>query len=239
MKSNLRFVNKSSLVAALLLAGSLQAFAQATLPPSQGVLSLTTTATVEVAKDLMSVTFSVTREGNEAGGVQAALKQALDAALAEARKVAKPREVEVQTGNFSIYPRYGNQGRASGWQGSAELVVEGRDMATIAQLTGRIQSMTIARVGYGLSREAREKVEAEVTGQAITRFRAKAEQMAKQFGYGSAAVREVNVATDEPGRFNPAPMMRAKTMASADEALPVEAGKGTVTATVSGSVQMR
>ncbi len=89
--------------------------------------------------------------------MQSQLKQALDAALAEARKAARPGQVEVQTGNFSLYPRYAGQGqRINGWQGTAELVVEGRDMPAIGQLTGRITTMTIARVGYGLSRERRE-----------------------------------------------------------------------------------
>ena len=43
--------------------------------------------------------------------------------------------------------------------------------------------MTIARVSYGVSRELREKVEGEVTAQAIARYRAKAADYAKQFGY--------------------------------------------------------
>ena len=79
----------------------------------------------------------------------------------------------MQTGNFSLYPRYANatsSGRAptiTGWQGSAELIVEGRDMAAIGQLTGRITTMTIARVAYRLSREASQRVEADVVAEAI------------------------------------------------------------------------
>ena len=43
----------------------------------------------------------------------------------------------------------------------------------------------------------------------------------------------------EPQGYAPVPMMRAKAMsASADEALPVEAGKATLTASVNGTVQM-
>jgi predicted secreted protein len=215
-----------------------------TLPVPAGVLNLTTTASIEVTKDVLNVTFSVTREGSDAQSVQAGLKQALDAALAEARKIAKPGQVEVQTGNFSLYPRYsqpgpkGGQPVISGWQGSTELVVQGKDAAAIAQLTGRVQTMTIARVGYTLSRETREKVEAEAVAQAITRWRAKAQQMSQQFGYAGYTVREVNVSTNEPGG-GPVPMMmaRAKTMDAA-EALPTEAGKGEVIATVNGSAQM-
>lgn len=231
--------------AALALASALAAGGATaqTLPPPSGVLNLTTSASVEVARDVLSVVFNATRDGVDAQTVQSALKQALDAALAEARKIAKPGQVEVQTGNFSLYPRYGNprngQPTITGWQGTAELMVQGKDTASIAQLTGRIGTMAIARVGYTLSKEAREKVEAEVVAQAIANWRAKAQQMTQQFGYANYAVREVNVATNEQGG-GPVPVMmsRAKTMSVAEEALPTEAGKGDVTATVSGSAQM-
>lgn len=222
-----------------LMAGS--ATAQ-TLPPPQNVVSLSASASVEVAKDWLGVTFSTTKEGADAGAVQAQLKQALDAALAEARKVAKPGMVEVQTGGFSLGPRYGQpnpRGPAviNGWMGSAELVVQGRDAQAISQLTGRINTLSIARVGWSLSREAREKVESDVQAEAITRFRARADAVSRQFGFAGYSLREVSVSTDG-GAGLPQPMMRVQASAMAAEALPVEAGKAAVTATVSGSVQL-
>jgi predicted secreted protein len=222
------------------LAFSLAAAAQAqTAPAPQGVVGLAASASTEVTKDLLNVTLTTTREGQDAGTVQSQLKQALDAALAEAKKAAKPGQVEVQTGNFSLYPRYAPKGGLNGWQGTAELVIEGRDMPAIGQLTGKITTMTIGRVAYGLSREQREKAEADVTAQAITRYRAKAAEYAKQFGYTGYAIREVNVNSAEPMAYTAAPMMRAKAMsASADESLPVEAGKATVTVSVNGTVQL-
>jgi predicted secreted protein len=206
----------------------------------QGVVGLSASASTEVTKDLLNVAFSTTKEGQDAAAVQAQLKQALDAALAEAKKAARPGQLEVQTGNFSLYPRYAPKGGITGWQGSAELIVEGRDMPAIGQLTGRITTMSIARVGYGLSRELREKVEGDVTAQAIARYRTKAAEVAKQFGYGGYAIREVNVNANEPVMYAAAPMLREKTMSIAsDSSLPVEAGKGTVTVTVNGTVQMK
>ena len=207
-------------------------------PPS-GVVNLVSTATVEVPKDWMSVTLSATRDGPEANAVQSALKQALDAALTEARKVAKPGQLEVQTGNFSMYPHYAKANTISGWQGSSELVIEGRDMIAIGQLVGRISTLTVARVGYGLSREQREKVEGDVAAQAIARFRVKAADYAKQFGYAAFAVREVSVNSDQQAVMISQPSVRMKSMsAAADESLPVEAGKALVTVSVNGSVQM-
>ena len=206
--------------------------------PLQGVVNLASSASVEITKDVLSVSFNTTREGLDAATVQAQLKQALDAALIEAKKAARPGQVDVQTGNFQVSPRYTNKGVVSGWQGSAELIVEGRDMQAIGQLSGRITTLTISRVGYALSRELREKSEGEVAAQAIARYRAKAADYAKQFGYAGYAIREVSVNTSEPGNVRPM-MMQAKAMsASADEALPVEPGKGTVTVSVNGSVQM-
>jgi predicted secreted protein len=226
------------------LAGALTAAAIATPvwaadPPPQNVVGLSATASLEVTKDLLNVTLSTTREGTDAATVQAGLKQALDAALAEARKAAKPGQIDVQTGNFSLFPRYSNKGGITGWQGTAELSIEGKDIPGIAQLTGRINTMTIARVGTSLSREQREKVEGDVAAQAIARYRTKAAEYARQFGFSGYTLREVSVNGNEAPGYAPMMMQSRKAeMMSADAALPTELGKGMVSVTVNGTVQM-
>lgn len=229
----------ATLALTLALAGVVGS-AHAQTAPRKDALNLSATASQEVTRDTLAVVFSTTRDGSDAATVQRQLKQALDAALAEARKVAKPGEVEVQTGNFALYPRYAAKGGINGWQGSAELLVQGKDTATIAQLTGRINTLSIARVGYSLSREAREKVEAEVVSQAISRYKARAADYARQFGFSGYQIGEVSVNTSEGGGPMPmaAPMMRMKAAAVMDEALPVEAGKETVSVNVNGVVLM-
>jgi predicted secreted protein len=232
------FISATSLVLTLALASPLARAADST--QLQGVVSLSSSASVDVAKDVLSITFGTSREGSDAAALQSQLKQALDAALVEAKKAARPGQVEIQTGNFSLSPRYTNKGVVSGWQGSTELIVEGRDMQAIAQLSGRITTLTINRVSYNLSREQREKSEAEVSGQAIARYRAKAADYAKQFGYAGYNIVEVNVNANEQFPGQPIPMrMKAMAAAPADEALPVEAGKATVTVNVSGTVVMK
>jgi predicted secreted protein len=237
MKKLRQFGTRAAVGSALSLL-ALAAAADAPAPP-QNVISLSATATVDVPQDWLTVVFSTTREGADAGVVQGQLKQLLDAALAEARKAAKPGLVEVRTGGFSLQPRYAPKGGIAAWQGSTELIVEGRDTQAIAQLTSRVPGLTISRVGYSLSREARQKVEGDVTAQAIEQFRTRAMTVSRQFGFTGYTVREVNVGTDSPGG-GPVPMMRMQaTRAMADEvALPTEAGKASVNATVSGSVQM-
>jgi predicted secreted protein len=205
----------------------------------QNLLTLSATATAEVPTDMLAITFSTTREGPDAAAVQAQLKQALDAALAEARKVAKPGQLDVRTGPFALFPRYAPKGGINGWQGTAQMHVDGRDMNAISQLAGRIQTLTIAGVSQGLSREAREKLETETTAQAITRFRERAQEQSRLFGFAGFVIREVNVSADAAGQPTPVMVRARMTSAAAEEALPVQAGKTSVTATVSGSVQMQ
>ena len=241
----MKFTRAAACAACVLATAGVVPSASAQFAQPDGVLGLSASASVEVQKDVLAITFSTTKDGADANTVQSQLKQALDAALAEARRAARPGgELEVQTGNFALYPRYApptSSGRAtiSGWQGSAELVVHGRDMAAISQLSARIATMTIAHVEYRLSREASQRVEGDVAAQAIASFRAKATSYAKQFGYGSVAIREVNVQTSEP-MPGPQPMMRMQVAApAAAEALPVEPGRALVTANVNGTVQMK
>jgi predicted secreted protein len=234
-------------VLALVLAASLPLLAAAQAPVVQtvqkdpeGVVSLNSSATVQVPNDWITVQFSTTKEGTDAGAVQAALKEALATALAQARQVAKPDgHVEVQGGGFSLQPRFNNKGLVNGWTGTTSLTVQGRDMATIAELAGRVQSLTIGSLDYSVSREAREKVEGEAAAQAIARFRAKAADYAKAFGYANFVVREANINFDN-GQPPPRPFrMKAAIAPGAGEALPVEAGSGNVTSSVNGSVQLK
>jgi predicted secreted protein len=207
----------------------------------QNVVSLQAQGSLEVQQDLLSISMNTTRDGADAAAVQTQLKTALDTALAEAKKVAQPGQLDVRTGNFSLYPRYGRDGKINGWQGSTELVLEGRDFTRISQLAGKINTLTLGNVAFGLSREARARVEAEVTAQAIERFKQKAQEVSKGFGFSGFTVREVSVNANDQG-FTPQrgrmEMMQAKSM-SADAAVPVEAGRSMVVVNVSGAVQMK
>ena len=208
-----------------------------TLPAPQNVLSLSAQATMEVVQDYLSISLVANRDGADPSQVQSQLRQLLEAALVEARKAVRPGQLDLRTGYFSVFPRYGGKGAIAGWQGSAELVIEGKDTVAISQLAGRLPGMVVGRISQGLSREAREHVEADVTSQAIQRFKARAEAYAKQFGFGGWGIREISIGGgDAP---TPMPMrQRAMSTAAADESQPLEPGRSSVTVTVNGSMQM-
>ena len=206
----------------------------------QNVAQLSSVGSVEVQQDLLSISMSTTRDGADASAVQTQLKQALDTALAQAKQAAAPGQMDVRTGNFSLHPRYGKDGKLNGWQGSTELVLEGKDFTRITTTAGKIQTLTLAHVSFALSREQRAKVEGEAQTLAIERFKSKAGEIAKGFGFGGYTLREVSInANDQGVPPRPYAMSAQSKSAMSDSAVSVEAGKSTVLVNVSGSVQMK
>ena len=208
--------------------------------PLQNVAQLTASGSVEVQQDLLSISMTTTRDGADAATVQTQLKQALDTALTQAKQAALPGQLDVRTGNFSLYPRYGKDGKINGWQGSTELVLEGKDFPRITSTAGKIQTLTLGNVSFALSREQRAKVEGEAQTLAIDRFKAKALDVAKGFGFTGYTLRDVTINANDQG-YIPRPRVLAMQAKSdmAESAVPVEAGKSTVLVNVTGSVQMR
>lgn len=229
--------------ASTLLALSLSnhALAQSSLVPApQNVLQLQASGSVEVQQDLLILTLGTTLEGKDATGVQTQLKQALDAALKQVREAPGAQSMQVRTGTFSLSPRYGDNRAIAGWQGRAELVLQGGDFPGITAAAARVSTMSISRIAFDLSRAQREVVEQEAQKSAIAKFKQQAEQLSKEFGFASYQLREVAINSHSSG---PGPMPRMAAMqapvGASSAPVPVEAGKAEVTVNVSGSIQMQ
>lgn len=222
------------------LIGAAQAQPMGMPQPVTNVVNLSATAVEQVTQDWLTMVLSVTRDGADAGTVQRQLKQVLEPALAEARREASPGAMEVRTGRFQVNPRYGRDGRISGWQGSAELVLAGRDIGKVAALAGRLNGLVVSQSSYSLSRELREQREAALAAAAIQKFRGRAQEVAAQFGFKSYGLREISLNTGEQMGQPPVMYaMRAKAeMADAAAPVPTEPGQGELSASVQGSVQL-
>lgn len=229
-----------SIAACVLITCASGLFAQPVMQNLQNVAQLSASGSVEVQQDLLSIAMNTTASGQDANAVQTQLKQALDAALATARPAVLPGQLDLRTGNFSLYPRYDKNGKINGWQGSTELVLDGRDFSRITTTAGKIQSLTMGNVSFALSREQRIKVEAEAQTIAIDRFKAKALEVSKNFGFTGYTLREVSInANDQSYQPRPRAVAMMAKSADAESAVSVEAGKSTVLVNVNGSVQMR
>ncbi|MFN0186139.1 MAG: SIMPL domain-containing protein [Aquabacterium sp.] len=227
-------------LALLATAATAQTTAAAQPASTGSLLRLHASATLDVMQDWLSIGLAVSRDGADGAAVQQQLKQVLDAALVEARKAARPGQLEVRTSGFALHPRYSSRGGINGWSGRAELLLEGRDAQAIATLAARLTAMPVSQVSWSLSREAREKAETDLAAQAVGRFKAQADAYARLFGFSGYAIRDVEITGGDAPRVMPLAISRARATAApvADEPIPVEAGKTAVSLSVSGQVQM-
>ena len=216
-------------------------------PPAAGhepmqVLSLSASARKEVPQDWLTVVVRANVEGSDAATVQGQLKSVLERAQALLRPQTQPGQLEVHTGSLGVYPRSNAQGRWVGWQGQADLVLEGRDFALIGQAAGSLPRMVVHQADFSLSREGRLRLEAEVQSQAVQSFRQRAQALAADFGFSGYTLRQVSVSTAERPA---APVMQARLMdagtatAAGAAPIPLLAGQDEVRITVSGSIQLR
>jgi predicted secreted protein len=228
------------MLAGAIFFGSVGLSAQPLAQPLQNVVQLAASGALEVPQDLLVISLSTTRDGSDPALLQEQLKAAIDAALVQARKAVQTGQLEVRSGNFSLSPRYGRDGKAIGWQGSAELILEGRDFARISAVAGRLQPLTVSAIHFSLSREQRQKVEGQAQAMAIERFKARATEIARGFGFDAYTLREINVSSSDQGiGLRPRMLALEARAGAADAPVPVEAGKTTVLVTVSGSVQLK
>ena len=207
----------------------------------RNIVQLSSEGTVEAQQDWLTVSLSATKEGSDASAVQAQLRQTVQSALNELKKVAAPGAMEVRSGAFSLQPRYGNDGKMSGWSGSAELLLEGSDFARISAAASKAQAMTIRSLAFGLSRQARALLETQAQALAIDNFKSRAGQIARSFGFADYVLREVSVNSAEQGG-GPVPRMMAmssRAMVADAAPVPMESGKSLVVVNVSGAVQLK
>ena len=220
---------------------SINAYAQA-IPATaslSNVVQLSAQGSIEVQQDILTISLSATRESTDASSLQVQVKAALESALAEAKKAVNGNAMAVRTGQFNVFPLYDKNSKINGWQGNVELILEGSDFERIASTAGKIQTLTVSNVSFGLSRDQRIVAESKAQTIAISRFKSKASEISNSFGFSTYTLREVAInAADQAYTPRPRVMAMEMRMASVDSTVPVEAGKNTVVVNVSGAIQL-
>eukprot|EP01030_Chromulinospumella_sphaerica_P002423 gene2423-2374_t len=203
------------------------------------VLHLSASAQTDVPQDWLVVSLSVQKEGLQAPAVQRQLNAVLSSALAVATPMVKPGALEVRTGEMNVSPRYGRDGKINGWTGSAQLVLQGRDVEQITTLAGRLQELTVSQIDWLLSPEQQTAAQARIQAEAVERFQSKAQSLTKQFGFAAYTLREVRVSAQEAGEGVVMPRMAMVAMDAAPAPLQTVAGKSRVVVNISGSITLR
>lgn len=210
-------------------------FAQPNPQPFFNVVTLETSATADVPTDTLTVTLFTEEQGPDPGELAARTNARLERALSTAK--SEPG-VEARSGTYQTTPVYDRANQITGWRVRADLVLEGRDFKTVSALAGKLQpAMKLAGMAFSLSRGAREKAETSLLVDALHKFQARADAIAKTLGFPGYTLGQIAVRGEGPA-FQPVAYRMAATQVAdgGGPPPPMEGGKNAVTIVVSGSV---
>jgi len=187
----------------------------------------------DVENDWIRAVVGITAEDADPAALADSVNRAMAWALERTRAAAA---VTAKSGSYQTYPVH-EQGRLRRWRATQTLILEGGDGAAMTQLVGALQErLQLQSFGFEVSEPTRARVAAELIGEALAAFRARAESVARALGAKGYAIDEI--ALDTSGGAPP-PIIRSRMEAGvmAAAAPPaVEAGSSRVVVTASGAI---
>lgn len=228
----------NKLVAGLLACMATLAWAEE-LP--RNVVSFDTHASREVANDTAYATLFVEFTDVEPARLSEMVNQVLGAASKKARQITAIQSLST---GYSTYPLYNKNNKPEGWRARGELRLVSRDFSAMARLIGELQqpqqgaSLQLADVRYGVSEEARKKVENELIEEGLRSFRERAALVQKNMS--SKGWRLVNVSINTQSAHPPVLFRAAKMAEMSVVASPaaVEGGESSMTVSIQGRIEL-
>lgn len=236
------------ILATLVLATALPAAAE-TDTLHYNMIEFAESANLEITRDTMTAYFSIASEGKDRATVNKAFQKKFN----DFNKVVQNNKLQTEILNRSASPRYEyNNGKRiqTGWEEIASFKVESKDFDAINRLIDEtLQSATLNRIGFSISKEKREAAVDQVSKAAILRFKDRAQDLAKTLGFSNYKIVKLNLGhignRSIDNGFARAKMMNAEAAmfkrSASDENNAIQApspGSEEISITVNGSVQM-
>ena len=240
----------SPILAALVLATALPAAAE-TDTLHYNMIEFAESANLEITRDTMTAYFSTASEGKDRATVNKAFQKKFN----DFNKAVQNNKLQTEILNRSASPRYEyNNGKRiqTGWEEEAVFKVESKDFDAINRLIDEtLQTATLNRIGFSISKEKREAAVDQVSKAAILRFKDRAQDLAKTLGFSNYKIVKLNLghignrSIDDRLGFARAKMMSAESAivrsSASDENNAIQApspGSEEISITVNGLVQM-
>ena len=176
-------------------------------------LHLQESASRDVEQNVLVATVQAHAESASPAEAQAAVNEAMAAAVERVRAEA---EVRAATGGYSVYQRRDRDNRPVGWIAEQDLRLTSKDPAALLELVGSLQEtgLNLTGLGWQVDPDTRRAVQEELTIAAIATLRQRAQAIAESVGMQVANIDTLRVGGAMDG---PRPMMamRAEMMADA------------------------
>ncbi|QNS15381.1 SIMPL domain-containing protein [Mannheimia bovis] len=202
--------------------------------------SFSTKVTRSVEQDLMQATVYSQKSGKSLPELKKSVSQNLNQVIETAKKHSA---IEVQAEGISNNANYNNKGNIDGWQAYGSVSLKSKDFNAMAEVLENLgKDVAIQSIYFGVSPEKVASLEEEMLLEVIKKFQAKAEIIQKALGAKQYRLSMVNLQTPSDGGYEYGSRM-ASAMYAAEKAamgksadMPLEAGKTTISASASGSV---
>ena len=203
------------------------------VPAQQPVITVTASASREVANDHMLALMRAEVDNADAAQAANIVNTRIARALSQAKAV---NGVEARTMGYSSY-QISEPNRPMRWRVAQTLALESQDFVALSALVSRLQggeNLLLSGLAFSVSPAARHAAENALTVEAIKSWQQRAQIAAQAFGGSDYRTGRVTIQTNDYGR--PQPMFKAGGVAAAASVAPVSVEGGTtdVTVTVSG-----
>lgn len=196
-----------------------------------------------IPNDLMQATLSIELTDRDPSRLAQQLTQAMNDAL---KKAAAYPGVKASSGNQQTWPVYGStltsSSKLESWRGRSELRLESRDFKATGMLIAQLQqTLQMNGVSFTVAPETRRQLEAELTTEAITGFRQRADLIRQ--GWQAKGYKLVQMHIGSAGGGMPVPVMARGMKAMAmNEDMPAQdlaGGESRLVITAAGSIELQ
>lgn len=234
-KQTFRAFSPLLLASALFASPLTQAQTPLTPEANQGTtVTLTATVNREVDKDVMEAVLFSRQTGKSLPALRNQVSKALNPVLEQAKKLP---QIEVQSNGVSSNPNYNDKGKLDGWLAEGRIQLKSKDfeaMATILENLG--ENVALESVYFGVSPEKIASVEDEMTLELLTQLQHKASVVQKGLQAKGFAMQDVNFSSQNQPAYYEARAVSLKA-AYADNQMPLESGKATISSSATGKVK--
>lgn len=188
---------------------------------------------IEVENDLLVVQFIAQHQADTSKEVTNEINRIMKNAL---NRLNPQDRQYLQTGQFSLHPKYNKDGQITHWQGQQQLNLKLPETADTEAILSRLQDDLIYQsMRAEVSLKQRKLVEKQLLENAIVQYKAQAKTIAKAMGAKRSKLVETTIA----GQNSPSPYRpQMRMMATADSAPTIEMGQQVLSLQINGTLEL-
>lgn len=206
------------------------------------VFHFSTKVSRTVEKDLMQADIYSRKSGKNLGELKKTVSTNLNKVL---EAVKQYPSIDVSADGVTNHASYDNKGKVVGWETEGHIILKSKDFDAMAKVLENLgNEIAINYIDFSVSPEKMASLEDEMTLDIIKQFQHKAEVIQQGLKAKNYVLTDIHLSTPNSGNnYSQARMYKAVPLAasmdSAPEAMPMEAGKETISATASGKVTFK